>query len=333
MDRDSSEIGGTSGEFARIEKFFAPLTSGAPGALNLQDDGAVLRPDPGHELAITLDTIVEGVHFIGDETPGDIARKAARVNLSDLASMGAAPLGYFLSLSVPGSIEDAWVQAFCAGLAEDQAEFGWQLMGGDSTSTPGPITLSITAMGQVPCGSALRRSGAKVGDALYVSGTIGDGHLGLLAAQHRLGFGAAVEWLIERYRVPQPKIALGQALVGRAHAVIDISDGLVADLGHICRASGVAAVLSAPSVPVSQAASDVIAQDPNLFIDALTGGDDYELLITGPAEAVEAAASQTGTRITRIGDIVSERTALERVTVLDSDGIAMRIAVGGFRHR
>ena len=323
---------GHSGEFQRISAYFAPLAAGAPGALGLTDDAAVFALDPGMELVTTVDTIVEGVHFIGDETPADIARKASRTNLSDLASMGARPLGYFLSLSVPKRVDDTWIADFCAGLAADQEIFGWSLMGGDSTSTPGPVSISITAMGQVPAGQALRRSGAKVGDAIFVSGTIGNGHLGLLAAQSQLGFGEEIDWLAGRYRVPQPRTALGEALRGNAHAVMDISDGLVADLGHLCRASGVAAQIIAPSVPLSDAAAEVIAEHPALFAAALTGGDDYELLITGPADAIEAAALESQTQVTKIGEIVVSSEGEPVVQVRDSDGVLMRFAVEGFRH-
>lgn len=321
-----------SGEFQRIASFFRPLAARAPGALDLRDDAALLSPDPGQELVVTNDTVVEGVHFIGDEAPDDIARKAGRTNLSDLAAMGAQPLGYFLSLSIPKRVDDAWVEAFCLGLAEDQSLFEWSLMGGDSTATPGPISLSITAIGQVPHGMATKRSGAQVGDSIFVSGTIGDGHLGLLAAQGRLGFGEEAAWLASRYRVPEPRIALGVSIRGIAHASMDISDGLVADLGHLCQASVVSARVFGPRVPLSDAASEVIADRPSLFSAALTGGDDYELLFTGPADAIKAAAQCSGTKVTQIGEIVAGEAGIAPVQVIDTDGVAMHFDVEGFRH-
>ncbi|MDF1750097.1 MAG: thiamine-phosphate kinase [Alphaproteobacteria bacterium] len=318
----------STGEFDRISKYFRPLVKDAPGALNLADDAAVFAVPDGHELVVTLDTLVEGVHFIGDEPADLLARKALRVNLSDLAAMGATPLGYFLSLSLPKRIEDAWIELFCKGLTADQGAFDWHLLGGDSTSTPGPISLSITALGTVRKGQALKRSGAQVGDALYVSGGIGDGYLGLLAAKGQLPYGPEADAMLARYRCPEPRTRLGQALVGRAHAVMDVSDGLVGDLAHICAASGVGAVIHAPSVPLSPDAAELVADQPSLYLELLTGGDDYELLITGPGQAIEDAAQASGIRVTRIGEIVQG----DRVMVLDADGEELTFAYAGFRH-
>jgi|TARA_R110000744_G_scaffold33360_6_gene78288 thiamine-monophosphate kinase len=317
-----------TGEFHRIAQYFRPLAKGAPGAFNLGDDAAVFAVPPGRELVVTLDTIVEGVHFIGDEAADMLARKAMRVNLSDLAAMGATPLGYFLSLSLPKRIDDSWIEAFCAGLASDQTEFDWHLMGGDSTSTPGPISIAVTALGTVPVGQALRRSGAQVGDAVYVSGGIGDGFLGLLAAQGQLPYGPEADAMLRRYRCPDPRIALGLALVGRAHAAMDVSDGLIGDLAHICEQSGVGAVLRAQSVPLSASAAELVADQPNLYLELLTGGDDYELLITGRAPDIEAAAADSGCRVTCIGEIVSG----DRVVVHDADGEELTFTHVGFRH-
>lgn len=317
-----------SGEFHRIATFFRPLAKGAPAALDLADDAALIEPPEGMALATTVDTLVEGVHFVGDESPDLIARKALRVNLSDLAAMGAAPLGYLISLSIPARIDDAWISAFAAGLAEDQAPFGWSLLGGDSTSTPGPVSIAVTAFGAVPSDRALRRSGARVGDAVYVSGTIGDGTLGLRAAQGRLPPGEGVSALLARYRLPTPRVALGLALAGRASAAMDVSDGLIADLGHICAASGVAARIDTTTVPLSDSAAWIVAEDPAIFPDLLTGGDDYELLITGAPSAIENAAAEAATPVTRIGEIV----AGEGVTAVDGDGAPIAFARPGFRH-
>lgn len=323
-----SDDADSSGEFHRIATYLRPLTHGMPGALDLRDDAAVLTPPAGRELVVTADTLVEGVHFIGAEPPARLAQKTLRVNLSDLAAMGAIPYGYLLSLSLPDRIGDSWVEGFCAGLAEDQAAFGWALLGGDSTATPGPISIAVTALGTVAAGTALTRGGGRPGDALYVSGTIGDGFLGLLAARNRLSPGPECDWLAGRYHRPEPRVTLGAALVGRARAALDVSDGLVADLSHLCRASGVAARVDARSVPLSDAATSVLAQDPSLFADVLTGGDDYELLIAGPAEAIEAAAVEAGTPVARIGVL----EAGEGVRVLDSDGNPIAFARTGYRH-
>ncbi len=326
--KNSNDPDLNSGEFDRIARYFRPLAAGAEGALGLVDDAALIRVPEGRELVVTADTMVEGVHFIGDEAPDQLARKALRVNLSDLAAMGARPHGYLLSLSLPKHINDAWVAGFCEGLAADQAAFNWHLLGGDSTSTPGPISIAVTAMGTVAIGSALRRSGARIGDSIYVSGGIGDGFLGLLAARGQLPYGPESDAMLARYHVPEPRIALGLALVGRAHAAMDVSDGLVGDLAHICAASGVGARINAPNVPLSPEAAELVADQPGLFPDLLTGGDDYELLVTGPANAIEEAGREAGMRITRIGEIVTGST----VEVLDSDGEPLTFARTGFRH-
>jgi thiamine-monophosphate kinase len=327
-DGHGSGSGGDTGEFHRIAAYFRPLAKDAPAALNLSDDTALIETPPGAVLATTVDTLVEGVHFVGDEPAGLIARKALRVNLSDLAAMGAAPMGYLLSLSVPARIDDAWIAAFAAGLAEDQAAFGLSLLGGDSTSTPGPVSIAVTAMGTVAPEDALRRSGARAGDAVYVSGTIGDGALGLRAAQGRLPPGEGAAALLARYRLPTPRLALGRALAGRATAAMDVSDGLIADLGHICAASGVAARIDTVRVPLSEAAAWHVADDPDLFPELLTGGDDYELLITGAPDRIEAAAREAETPVTRIGEIITG----EGVTAVDGDGAPIAFARTGFRH-
>ena len=268
------------GEFEFIARRLRPLAT-TPGALALTDDAALLDPAAGRQLVLTKDAMVAGVHFLPDDPPGQIAQKLLRVNLSDLAAMGAAPLGYLLALARPKEISDAWLDEFCAGLAADNAAFGIALLGGDTVSTPGPLTLSLTAIGEVPTGSALLRSGAGPGDDVWVSGTLGDAALGLKVLQGALDVTEpARTFLIERYRLPQPRLALGQALRGIASAAIDVSDGLVADLGHILETSGVGAALHADALPLSEAARDL----PGARDAALAGGDDYELLFTAPSK-------------------------------------------------
>jgi thiamine-monophosphate kinase len=323
-----------TGEFERIARLFAPLAADFPGALGLTDDAALIRPGDGCELVVTTDTIVSGVHYIGDEAPGLVARKLLRVNLSDLAAMGAVPRAYTLNIALPSSLEDDWLEAFVEGLAADQKEFGISLAGGDSVSTPGPVTLTVTAFGEVPAGKALRRSGARPGDIVYVTGTVGDGALGLRARKGQLGALAAEhrDYLAERYGLPRPRVACGPRLVGIAHAAVDISDGLVADLAHIAETSGVAATVEATSVPLSGAAAAALELEPALREAVLAGGDDYELLFTAPGDARDAVASlatELGLAISAIGRIDDG----SGVRVMDADGREISLPAPGFVHR
>jgi thiamine-monophosphate kinase len=322
-----------TGEFERIATFFAPLAAGFPGALGLTDDAAILRPAEGAELVVTTDTIVAGVHYIGDEPPGLVAQKLLRVNLSDLAAKGARPVAYTLNIALPPELEDAWLERFCAGLAADQQRFGIALAGGDSVATPGPVTLTITAFGEIAAGGMLRRSGARPGDRIYVSGTIGDGALGLKVLRGRLAGIAASQRdaLVERYRLPQPRVACGARLVGIAHAAMDISDGLVADLGHIADMSGVAAVVEAASVPLSTAAAAALEIEPEMRDAVLGGGYDYELLFTAPPDAassIAALAAELGLPLTAIGRIEAGRG----VRVVDAAGAEIALARAGYTH-
>jgi thiamine-monophosphate kinase len=319
------------GEFERIARFFAPLA--APGALGLTDDVAVIDGPDGQEYVLKTDAIVEGVHFLPDDPPELVAKKLLRVNLSDLAGKGAVPIGYLLMMALPHSRDDAWLAAFAAGLGADQLAFGIGLLGGDSTATDGPVTLSATVIGRVPRGHTPRRSDAKPGDVIYVSGTLGDAALGLLAVRGKLAAldGAHRAFLAQRYRLPEPRLTLGQRLVGVAHAMMDISDGLVADLGHICETSGVSARIEAAALPLSPATKAVLAAEPQRLSAVLGGGDDYELLLTVPGAktaTLPLLAAETGVPLTRIGHI----EAGSGVTVLDAHGQAMPVAVAGYRH-
>lgn len=313
------------GEFALIHRYFAPLAAGFPGALGLEDDAATYQPPAGHELVLTADALVEGRHYLAADPADLVARKMLRVNLSDLAAKGAKAIGYLMTTALGPDIDEDWIAKFAAGLAADQQEFGVALMGGDTVATPGPTTLSVTALGIVPQGKALRRKGAKIGDKLYVSGTIGDGALGLkvlrgelldLTPQQR---GA----LADRYHVPQPRMTLGAALLGGAHAAMDVSDGLVADAGHIAEASRCGVIIRADRVPLSPAAQEALAGDLDLLPLILTGGDDYELLFTASAARPEWPGP-----VTEIGEIV----AGEGVRVLDRDGAEIALASRGFQH-
>ncbi len=320
------------GEFARIAHFFAPLAASRPDALGLRDDTALMWvPGAEERIAATVDTIVAGVHFIGDEAPGLIARKLLRVNLSDLAAMGARPSAYMLSMALPEAISDDWLGAFTAGLAQDQNLYGIGLIGGDSVTTPGPLTLTVAAYGLVPENRALRRDGARPGDGVYASGTIGDAALGLQCLRGELSglAGDARDGLVARYRLPEPRVELGLALRAVATAAIDVSDGLAADLGHIAAASGVAITIEAGAVPLSPPAQTALEGVPGLIETVLTGGDDYELAFTLPPESVMALdAASENTPITRIG-AVSEGTG---VVMLDPAGIPVELARMGFSH-
>ena len=312
------------GEFDRIAKFFKPLAAGFPGALGLTDDAALISPGDGHEFAVTTDALVADVHFRSQDPPDLIARKALRVNLSDLAAMGAEPVCYTLATILPPSTDEAWLDGFVRGLAMDQAEFKIGLAGGDSVKTSGPATLSVTAIGRVETGRALRRSGARPGDRVYVSGTIGDGALGLAALKGRIADDGNAT-LAGRYLLPQPRLGLGRALIGKASAALDVSDGLVADLGHIAETSGVRIVIEAEHVPLSPAAKAAVATDSRLIETILTGGDDYELAFTAPEELPGRLADVAVTCIGRV-------EGGGGVTVLDRQGRPVTLSAGGYRH-
>ena len=300
------------GEFELIARYFAPLARTFAGAGGLESDNAFLAADARHDTAVKTDTIVSGVHFLEDETSGRVAAKALRVCLSDLAAGGAAPLAYQLSLALPKGWQERWVAGFARGLAADQRRYGIVLCGGDTVVTSGPLTITVTAFGKVPRRKGLGRGGARAGDELWASGTIGDGALGLLAARGRLKrLGVRDRKALEdRYRLPRPRIALGSRLIGIASAAADVSDGLLADAGHIAAASRLAVNIEREQVPLSPAARGALAADPTLWPTVLGGGDDYELVVAVPPRrraALQAAARASGIRITRIGQFVRGR--------------------------
>ncbi|HUK03159.1 MAG TPA: thiamine-phosphate kinase [Steroidobacteraceae bacterium] len=325
-------------EFELIARYFAPLARGYPGAYALLDDAALISPASGNELVVKTDTIVGGVDFLPD-TPADlIARKALRVNLSDLAAKGAVARAYLLNLVLPDTIDEAWIADFAAGLAKDQAEYGVHLIGGDTSSTSGPIVIAISAFGETPIGRIIRRGGARPDDTVFVTGTIGDAALGLSVLRAALPALDAPSraFLANRHRLPQPRVALGPQLIGIASSGIDISDGLVADLRHICAVSRLSAVIDARLVPLSPAARVAISEDPQRLATALTGGDDYEILFTAPGGAAARIAElsrSTGVAITPIGRMqVPTQINHARVTVLDEGGQPLRFASEGWTH-
>ena len=313
---------GPPAEFDLIARHFRPLAGS--GALDLLDDAALLEPPPGRQLVFTADAMVAGVHFLPNDPAETVGAKLLRVSLSDLAAMGATPLAYLMTVSAPRDTGDAWFAAFAAGLARDQARFGITLLGGDTTATPGPMTLSLTAIGHVTPGTALHRRGASADDEVWVTGTIGDGALGLLALRGQVADPDG--WLAGRYRLPEPR--LGLALHGVVSACMDVSDGLVQDLGHLCRAAGLGAVIEAGLVPRSPAA---LAAGEAWLPTCLTGGDDYELLIAVPPDRTAkllAAADAQGCNVTRIGRF----DAGNEVRVLDSRGAVISLDRPGWSH-
>ena len=317
---------GRLGEFELIARYFAPLAKGFKGAGGLKSDNAFLAPDPRHDLVVKTDTVVAGVHFLADEKPEIVAAKALRVCLSDLAAGGATPFTYQLALSLGAGWTERWVAGFARGLAADQRRYGVALSGGDTTSTPGPTTISITAFGRVARNKGLGRDGAKVGDELWVSGTIGDGALGLLAASGR--FKSA--FLQRRYRLPQPRTTLGPKLVGIVNAAADVSDGLLADAGHIADASHLAVHIERERVPLSSAARGVLAAKPQFWANVLGGGDDYELVMAVPPRkraALHAVAAAAGVKVTLIG-----RFARGKGTHLTIGGREVRALRKGYVH-
>ena len=310
-------------EFALIARHFRPLAG--PGALGLGDDAALLAPPAGRELVLTVDAMIAGVHFLPDDPPDLVGRKLLRVNLSDLAAKGATPLGYLMTVAAPRDTPDDWFAGFAAGLSQDQREFEVTLFGGDTTSTPGPIALSLTVIGHVAPGTMVRRAGAQPGDGIWVTGTIGDGALGLAVANEQLT--DPTGHLHRRYLLPQPRVGL--KIAGRASAGMDVSDGLVQDLGHLCRAGNLAADIDAARVPLSAAARQA---GPDWLPTILTGGDDYELLLAVPPDheaALHDAAREAGTPVTRIGTF---RAGPPSVVVRGHDGKPLALAKGGWSH-
>jgi thiamine-monophosphate kinase len=312
-----------SPEDSLIARYFRPLATD-PGAFDLGDDAAILKA-LGDDIVVTTDAIVEGVHFLADDPPDTVARKALRVNLSDLAAKGASPAGFVLTLALRAA-DDAWLTSFARGLGSDAGLFGCALLGGDTVATPGPLMISITAFGRVPAGKMVRRNGAKPGDRVVVTGTIGDAALGLdilkggAVAAVLASDAAAKAMLIGRYRVPQPRSALAAALRDHAHAAMDVSDGLAGDLAKLCQASGLSAVIDAPAIPLSAPATALLAHGTVGVEAIVAGGDDYEILCAIPEDRFEAfaqAAGTAGVAVTSIGTVIAGEAAPK---FLDGDG-------------
>jgi thiamine-monophosphate kinase len=335
--RMSKQHEAESGEDRLIARYFKPLAK-HPGAFGLTDDAAAIAPPPGCDLVLKTDGIVAGVHFFPDDPPDSVGKKALRVNLSDLAAKGARPLGFLLTLALPEAIGDAWLEPFARGLGADAELFACPLFGGDTDRTGGPITISIAVFGAVPPGKMVRRAGAKPGDRVVVTGTIGDA---ALALRLRCDPSAARRWrltreqadhLRSRYLVPQPRLAIAAALRSHASAAMDVSDGLAGDLAKLCRVSGVATEIEVARLPLSDAARAALAREPALIETIVTGGDDYEVLACVPAEGVEPLrreASANGVAVTEIGTVTAGQG---QARFLGADGEPLALARPSFSH-
>ncbi len=315
-------------EFDLIERIRARVAGREDVLLGIGDDAALLQPPPGRALVVAMDTLNVGVHFPRNTAPEDLGWKALAVNLSDLAAMGAEPAWCTLSLSLPEA-DVVWLETFLKGFLALAGQHRVALVGGDTTR--GPLSVCVTVHGFVEPAQALRRDAARAGDDVWVSGTLGDAGAALallMGDDGRLGPGEPA--LRERLNRPTPRVALGLALAGRARAAIDVSDGLLADLAHVCIASGVGICLQRDALPASPALQAALAEEPRLQLQA-TGGDDYELAFTAAAdqrEAIAAQAQATGTPLTRIGTVVVG----ERVRVLDADGQEWQPPRQGYQH-
>jgi thiamine-monophosphate kinase len=292
-----------------IATYFRPIAT-HPGAFGLADDAAAIATPPGCDLVLTTDGVISSVHFFPDDPADAVARKALRINLSDLAAKGATPLGFLLSIGLPAGLPTDWLKSFAQGLREDAAHYRCPLLGGDTDRSPGALTVYIAAVGTVPHGTMVRRAGAHEGDLVMVTGTIGDAALGLAlrkdpaaAARWKLD-DAMREHLLSRYLLPQPRNAIAEALRRHANAAIDVSDGLAGDLAKLARVSGVGAAVAVERVPLSPAARTVLAAEPQMIETILTGGDDFEVVAAVPGDQVDdlrAEAAAAGVALTEIG--------------------------------
>ena len=324
---------GRPSEDSLIARYFAPLAG--EGGLGLRDDAACFSPLPGHDLVLTTDALVETVHFLPDDPPGSVARKALGVNVSDLAAKGADPAGFLLSLALPEGWTEDWLADFASGLGEAARDFSCPLLGGDTVKARGALTLSVTAVGQVPAGRMVRRTTAREGDVICVTGAIGDAALGLRlrsapAWAERLSSDEAA-FLADRYLHPQPRYPVAAALRTHARAAMDVSDGLAGDLAKMMRASGVTAIIETDQVPLSPAVRGAIQADPGLIDLALTGGDDYEILCTLPEKSLDSflkEADSVGVALSVIGRVV----AGDGLPVFRTQDSERRFDVGSYSH-
>lgn len=326
----------TKGEDAIVQTYFARLAE-MEGAHGLRDDCASLRPGPGQEFVLKTDPVRSGVHFLETDPAELIAWKALAVNVSDLAAKGARPVAYLLATSFPEMPDDAWLGRFSDGLATAQDAFGLSLIGGDTDRAPGPISIAVTVIGELPACRMVLRGAAQVGDLLFVSGTLGDAALGLQvhtdkSSADRLGLSAAEAAMVhDRYLRPQPRLGARAALRAHARAAMDLSDGLLKDAGRMMQASGCGCELNAGRVPLSDAFRTAYLRDPDLIRAAVAHGDDYELLVAvAPAQAAEfvALSAAGGVAMTEVGVCTAGAEALIR----SADGAALELGSGGYDH-
>lgn len=314
------------GEFDLIERYFAPLAG--PAGLGLRDDAACVSVPPGTDLVVTKDVIVEGVHFRQQDPANLVGHKALAVNVSDCAAKGAFPKHYWLGLCIPDRIDEGWLSSFSKGLHAAQTEYGCFLAGGDTTRIDGPVVASLTLAGSVPPGAMIRRSGAVVGDDIYVTGTMGNGSLGLWCLDNGRQEHPA---LVSAYQKPEPPFGLIGGFSDLANCAADVSDGLIADARHLAEASGVCMRISLQDIPLSLAGKALLADEPSLWSKVWSGGDDYQIVFTAARAnrpAIAAMADKTGIQITRIGGVLEG----SGVQLLDKRGEVVQVTSGGYQH-
>lgn len=329
-DDDASRV---ESETDLVQTYLAPLAEGMPGAFGLSDDAALLTTEPGTDLVFSTDPIIAGVHFFPDDQPRDIAWKALAVNVSDMAAKGAKPIAYLLALAFPKAPDRSWMAEFSQGLADAQAAFGCRLIGGDTDRAPGPLSIGVTMIGVVPSGAFVPRHGAKAGDHVFVSGTIGDAALGLALRRNPSLFeGTATEtdrhFLLDRYLRPRPRCALAATLRSHARTALDISDGLLKDLSRLAGRAGM--TLKFDAIPLSESARAALFADARVSDAILGGGGDYEILAAVPpseAQAFAASAKSAGIDVHDIGVLEGPE-----LIVLNPDGIEMRPREFGYDH-
>ncbi len=317
-----------------IQTYLAPLAMNAPGAFGLQDDVALIKLEPGFNLVVSTDPVIAGVHFFSNDAPHDIAWKALAVNVSDLAAKGAEPFAYTMALAFPEAPRRDWMAAFCAGLRQAQTAFGCTLVGGDTDRTPGPLSIGITAFGKIQEGRLVRRNGARIGDHVFVTGTIGDSALGLhlrqtpdaiiLDDEHR-------RFLLSRYLRPLPRLVMVQLLQSFASAALDVSDGFLKDAARIASGAGAALSINEAAVPLSAAAKAALTGDASWLKVIVSGGDDYEILCAVPASKCaefRQAAAALATEVSQIGVLA----AGSGVCLFLADGRPLIMTDGGFDH-
>ncbi len=313
-------------EFDLIERYFAPLSDTA--GLGLKDDASCFSAPAGMDIVVTKDLLVAEIHFHNEDPPSLIAHKALAVNVSDCVAKGAIPKHYWLGLAVPSGVDEVWLEAFAAGLASAQQDFGCVLAGGDTTKIDGPLVLSLTVAGYVPEGKMIRRDGAVPHDDVYVSGVVGDASLGLWCLKNNESRFAD---LVKSYQMPKPPVALGPKLIDLANSSADVSDGLVADLGHLSSASNVRIKIIEPRIPLSDEARLLLANHPELRTRVWSGGDDYQIVFTASPEKrndIEKIGNDAEVPISRIGKVETG----SGVQLLDNAGEIVQVTSGGYTH-